>query len=320
VSVKLSPLAMNCRLPVAAAGAPADGNAIHGTAGTGGFVTFPSASFSRDRQSLSTFDAQSGKWLPVPRAWVRPGQRYAYVVNGPPPVVHLVTIGTGIDTAIPIPDRVTSSARTAANPMAVLAFEPEGIYLVHLVLNSDAQPRGLAWLDPDARSYHDPMEGSGLDTSYLAVHNGFAYQATNGNGAESIPQNGAPPYWNEIFALHSYTSWMDRGISGGAYRNDAWLRLLGFDGGEQAIMSAESASEYTIYTGALFGQQAPTRIFSGHPGDPNDPIGPAIGDGRGIWFSSVSGIIWYYPGGGAPLQPAAVVPFGPVRVAGPCVP
>jgi hypothetical protein len=318
VSVKVLPLAMSCRLPVAPANAPADGNAQHGTTGGGGFVIFPSASFSRDRQSLSTFDAQSGRWLPVPRPWVRPGTKYAYVVNSPQPVVHVVTIATGTDTTMPIPDRVTSAARIAAGPLAVLAFEPEGIYFVHPVLNSDAQPRGLVFMDPDSRSYFDPVQMVRPEDAYLAVHNSFAYLATNGNGSQNLAQKGPPPYWNEIFAHKIYGFWIDRGIQGGAYRNDAWLRLLGFDGGEQAVMSAESATEYAVYSGALFGNQTPTKIFSGRAGDPDNPIGPAIGDGRGIWFSSASGVIWYYPGSGAPVQPVAVVPFSPVRVAGPC--
>jgi len=317
-SAKVSPLALSCRLPVAAADAPADGNALHGTTGSGGFVTFPSASFSKDPRSQTTFDAKSGKWLPVPRAWVWPGALYAFVVNSPEPVVHVVVIFTGSDNAFPITDKVASSARTSVGPMAMLAFEPQAIYLVHSIPNSDAPPRGLAWMDASGWSYLDPVAGTTPDESYLAVHNGFAYQATNGRGADTIPQNGPRPYWNEIFAHRISTSSMDRGVYGGAYRDNAWLRLLGFDGGEQAVMSAESATEYAVYTGALFGQQAPTRVFSGRPGDPNNPIGPVVGDGSGIWFGSNSGMVWYYPGGGVPLLPVAVVPFSPVRVAGPC--
>ena len=45
----------------------------------------------------------------------------------------------------------------------------------------------------------------------------------------------------------------------------------------------------------------------------------AIGDGRGIWFGSRSGLIWYYPGGGAAFEAVAKAPFAPVDVAGPCV-
>jgi hypothetical protein len=320
-------LGFSCQLPVAASNAPADGRPQDGVVGTGGFINFPSGTFARDPKSMTTY--VSGKWVPVPRSWVSPdGRRYTYVVNNPEPVVHVVTIATGGDEtiAIPSPAPTASGSRSAPTPKKVVAFESEGIYLETIVPNSEGLPHGLSLLQPDTGAYDvsavhipDPVGASFyVDRSWVAVHNGIAY--TGNANTRDIPMNGSAPYWNELEGRPVDP----RGTYGAgfAYSPDAWLRIIGWDGDGQPVLSAESADKYLIYTGSVFGETwkfTSPPVFAGTPGDQNNPTGPAVGDGRAIWFGSDAGIVWYYGGGGAPFERVALAQVHPVRIAGPCL-
>jgi hypothetical protein len=286
--------------------------------GSGGFIDFPSAAFVRDAKSMTTYS--SGKWLPVPANWISPnGQDYAYVVNSPNPVVHVVGIATGSDQSFELVMQSTdaSAARRAPTAKAVLAFESDGIYLESVVLNSDAAPYGLAVLDPSIGLYTDPSPAGNGTTAFIAVHDRLAYTGDAANGADLIPPLGPNPHWNEIEVV-SVDGPVGE-IHGGAYIADSWLRIPGFDGGDRPVLSAESRKSYRIFTGALFGS-LPSPVYVGKPGDPNNPTGPAVSQGNGMWFGSASGVIWYYPGGGAPFEQVALAPTHPVRVAGKCLP
>lgn len=313
-SVPLTPLSFLCNLPTAASNAPADGNPHDGVVGVGGFVTFPSAIFKRDPMSMTTF--MSGRWWPVPRSWISPdGSKYSYVLNNPDAVIHVVNTFSSVDTAIAPRSSVASGARiNIGGAKTILAFEKEGIYLESVILNSDRAPFGLALLDPTTGNYQDLFNGQAAQ--FIAVHNGYAYFGEGALGADKIPVLGPPPYWNELAVVRLDGSSIGS-QSGGAYMPDSWLRIVGFDGGDQPIMSAQSATSYRIYTGAMFSQSV-FPVFVGRTGDPDNPIGPVVADGRGIWFGSASGVIWYYPGGGAAFERVAIAPFHPVHPAGPC--
>jgi len=320
----LATLDRTCSLPIATVDAPAGGTMGSGVVGGGGFVEFPSRKFVSDVASMSTF--VSGHWVPVPRSWVSPdGSRFAYVINNGEAIAHVVTIATGQETTITVtpPTSVASPARVLQSGEKVVAFESDGIYLETVPANSDVAPYGLALLDPVTGGYEphlfrwvDSIAGPmSPEHSYLTVHNGIAYSGSQVKGSDTIPNLGPLPHFNEIFSTPLYGF---RYGMGQVWSSDSWVWLIGFDGDEQPIVAAESASSYRIYTGNLFGDglvSAP--VFVGKPGDPNNPTG-AVGDGRGIWFGSDSGVIWYYPGAGAQFEPVAVAPFHPVRIAGLC--
>jgi hypothetical protein len=267
----------------------------------------------------------SGKWVPVPRSWVSPdGRRFAYVVNNPDPLVHVVTIASGSDQTIALEPLMSAAAGVSREPSTakrVVAFATEGVYLETIFLNSDAQPTGLALLDPDPRVYKNHGGLLGVAAARpVALQDGLAFYVEQANSSSTTQSTGS-----------ELTAWMLNGVnvmglpieSGVLYRADARLSLVGFDGQQEPMVSEESASAYTIVTWTGMTPQAPAGrvvlVFAGEAGDPDRPTGPGVADGSGVWFGSDSGIVWYYPGGGAPFEKVAVAGVHPVLVAGPCM-
>ena len=316
-SPPLSKLQLTCRIPVAAPNAPMDGIRSDGTIGTGGFISFPSGKFTDDPASLGSYDAAVGKWLPVPRAWISPdGRSYAYVANNPDPVLHIVDAATGNENMVAIYSvaHVATAARTTVNPARVIDYDTTGIYLVNVFPNSDATPRGLALVNPVTHAYFVWAPATS-QLVVIAVHAGLSYSGSLGTGADAITVDSPIPHFNELEVSQLAPG---GGEVGGAYMASSWLQLMGFDGGGQPVMSAVSSTSYRIYTGAMFASTFPAPVFTGKPNDPSNPIGPVVGDGKGIWFTSPSGVIWYYPGGGQAFEKVAVTPFKSPVLAGGC--
>ena len=103
-------MALSCKLPVASADAPMDGDAAHGATGHGGFIQFPSGAFTPDPASLGTYDRALSKWLPVRRDWVSTdGKLYAFSFNpagAAGPVtgkIHIVDASSGSERSIVVP-------------------------------------------------------------------------------------------------------------------------------------------------------------------------------------------------------------------------
>lgn len=282
-SPSLTTLQLACRLPI---------SAPH--AGAGGFVNFPAATFTADASSLDSYDSALSKWVPVPRSAISPdGRRYASVENRPDPFINVVDVASGgvSTTEIISVWNVATPARLDISAMSLLAFEPAGIYLTKTPAAPGATQHGLVLFNPDTLAYQDPAPGADGSRTYVAVHGGIAYSANRG-ALDVVP-------------LTSGGGLASIAIPGST------LDILGFDSAGHPLVAATSADAYRVFAGS-------TAIFSGAPGDPDQPTGPAVGDGNGAWFGSASGVVWYYPGGGRPLERVAVAPFQPATVAGPC--
>jgi len=124
-----APAVLTCRLPVSGS-----------LPGSGGFVQMPAGTFTTDLSSNVPFQGQAdpsglrrgftydplhGRWLPVPREWVRPDfSSYVYVGAEYPrvsnmPELHVVKLPSGADSQWPNGDQLYGYP---------IALRPEGVY------------------------------------------------------------------------------------------------------------------------------------------------------------------------------------------------
>lgn len=274
------PAGASCKLPVASPDAPVDGNPADGSTGHGGFLSWPAGVFTADASSMGSYDAVAGKWLPVPSAWVAPnGATYAYARGA---TVHVVSVTDGADKQFTIPSSVQ-----------VVAYDSAGIYLEQAIPNSDAPPSGLGLLNPVTGAYSQLVP----DGWYPVEHAGLAYNLQLNTFYGQPPQDGPKPVGNELFRIEPPKQ---LGLISVMAIPDAALQVVGFDGGDQPVLSARSGSYYRIYTAASIrtggtpSAPAGPPAYEGLPTADTNPTGPAQGDAHGVWFGSASGAIWLY--------------------------
>jgi len=288
-----SPIAA-CRLPVAGGDAPIDGNPAHGSAGHGGFVQFPTATFSADPASQGTYDRARSRWLPVSRAAVSPdGEHYAYTANQPAtgPVagsIHVVDVATGTERSIPVPA-----------PSNVLSWESEGIYVVRVIPSSGAPPQGLVLVNPTASTFRQ-VSADGIWTQIVG---GKAWGADLDAGI-APPAGGGPGAANRVRQLDLATGAASTFAS---YPGEN-VSVLG-GGGPVPLLAHTTATTYSVVaTGGA--------LFSGAIVNSN-PTVPLVVDGTVTWFSSFSGAVWRSDSGG-PIHQVATTPLTASMVAGAC--
>ena len=281
---------------MASGDAPVDGNPGHGSAGHGGFVQFPAATFNADPASLGAYDRVHSKWLPVFRAWVAPdGNHYAYSVNpvGPGPVtgtIHIVDVTTGADRSILVPA-----------PSNVIDYESEGVYVVRVVPSSGAPPSGLTLVDPAAGTFKQ-IATSGI---WTAVGGGFAWGADL-DPSIAPPAGGGPNAANRVRKLDLKTG----AAASVAQYPGMSVQVLGVDS-VNTIVSAMSGSDYSV--ARLDG----TKMFIGPVANSN-PTAPIVVDGKAIWFSSASGTVWRWDDPALGIHQAATSSLQTAVIAGAC--
>ena len=310
----LSAVNFSCRLPIASADAPLDGKQADGQTGKGGFITFPNMTFQTDPTSLGSYDPAARKWLPVPFSWISPdGSAYAYTDGA----AYVVNTGNETRKSFGLP-----------YPAMVVAYDTSGVYLEHVIPFSDANPHGIGLLDPSSGAYTQIFApGTSDEQLWFSIeHGGLGYVLELNQSWGNPPTDGAKPIGNELFQVNLDPS-APMFVFGGAVSvmsiADAAIMLVGFDGGDQPVLSARSTSYYRIYTAASIQTGGTPSMPSGPPeyeGPPTadwNPTGPARGDMHGIWFTSKSGSLWLYvPGKG--MERVAQLPMLSPIIAGPC--
>jgi hypothetical protein len=290
---------LSCKLPVASGDAPLDGNPGHGTPGHGGFVQFPSGTFTSDPASLGTYDRAQSKWLPVPRAWVAPdGSRYAYSVNpvgtsGPVTgTIHVVDVASGADHPIVVPS--TSN---------VLSYESEGIYVVHVVPSSGAPSAGLGLLDPASGSFKQ-ITASG---TWSAIGGGFAWGADLDSSI--APPPGEMNAANRLMKVELKTGT----ASVVAKYPGASVRILGVDSGQPVVSLGPVPNGPAYSVNRLDGMKMYAADAAG-----TIPTAPIVNDDGAIWFSSLSGNVWRWDDPHMGIHSVVTTPLQSVVVAGTC--
>jgi len=315
-------LTFTCRLPVVqplSAGA-----ALFQTA----FVDFPSRTVTIDEKgafeqhnelytsvalphltglSWPSWDRTFSRWVPAERDAISPdGARYAYAIAGSDypktnlhPLVHLVDIGTGADTIIPLP---------ALDPFAtwaVASFTTEGIYLRKLGYEGTS-PTDLWLLDPTTGSVQLAARESALGSPRAG---GVWVNSLDPADAGALPD------------AYSGTLLPDevirQDLKSGAkvvwfYRPGKSVHLLGLDqsGHPFVLVAAGQASADTVELWLVSAPGSGQRLWSGSQAS---DLSALVGDAHAVWFSGPGGIFMYTPVAGFQKIPARTG-----QIAGPC--
>ena len=304
-AVSPSPAAgvLSCRLPVASGDAPVGGSATSGHAGAGGLITLPGGAFAADPQSLGAYDGQLSRWVPVRYAELSAdGSHYAFPEYGTGTgVVHVTEVAGGSDQAFNVP-----------TPHGVAAFQAGGVYLNRIVPNSDAPPSGLGVLDPAGGSFRQVS----ADLHSWTVVGGDAAWAVDLDPSDPNP----PPRTGPGPAPGDRVIRLD--LQTGAVSNyltifGSSLLVLGLDSAGLPIIAIQTPTSYAILVTA-----SRTLIFSGPPigstAGAANPYGPALSDGHGTWFPSLSGVVWLWQPDTATARQVASTGLAGVQIAGPC--
>ncbi len=302
-----SPVALSCKIPIAAGDAALDGNPADGATGHGGFLSYPAATFSNDPASLGTWDAAKHKWLPVGRYAVSPdGSQYA--VSPPTPsgggpvagTINVIDAATGsIAKSLPVP-----------GPSGVIGWTSDGIYVSHIVPNSDAPPMGISLLNPNTGDFH---QITAVAKNWVLPAAGFAY-GTDVNPADPSPpvQNGpGPAPGDEVVRINLGTGTIDT-VS---YTPGKTMSMLGLDPQGHPVVAAWDAAGYAVLDAGQTVYQGPSPTFTNTDPSPN---GPLAADSNGVWFSSGIGAIYLLKPGASTLTKVATLAVGSPQVAGPC--
>ena len=278
----------SCRLPVASADAPTDGNAAHGTAGHGGFIQLPGGAFTADPQSLGTYDAAVHRWLPVPRAWVSPdGTRYAWPeyrsTSGPATgIIHVTEATSGTDHALTVPA-----------PSMPVSFETAGVYVTRVIPNSDAPGQGLGLLDPQSGVLKQVI----ADGSWAAIAGTLAYGVDNDASAPG-PTVPGPGGGNRLRSVDLGTGTVQP--------------VQTFPSTLVSIAGVQGTTPVLLLQGADRTQvRAGSAVLYDQPRTDPAPAPPVVVDGTTLWMGG-AGAVWRSTAGGSfqklavPLQFAAV--------------
>ncbi len=286
---------VGCKLPVASGDAPTDGNPTHGQAGSGGFLQLPDGTFTKDPQSLASYDSAAKKWLPVPRAWISPdGTHFAWPENrtaaGPVTgIIHVVEVATGADKPVAVPA-----------PSMPVSYEAGGIFVTRIVPNSDAPPQGLTRIDPGSGSFKQIA----ADGSWTALGGGFAFGGDVDSTVAPPPANGPGAFYNRVRKLDLNTG----AITPVQSYPGSSVRVFGTLGPTPIVGVQTPAGHFQILVPAVIYDQ---------PISQSDPTDPVVVDGTTVWFSGHQAI-YKWDGSGqlsAPISvsPALAIPAGACR-------
>ena len=296
----------SCKLPivVSAPNQPAQGERLDTTTGRGlyepggGFSSIASpARVNTTAQPVLVgatsgyFDAQAGRWLPVPSAaWISPdGSRYAYIGLDLPErrELHIVDVATGRDRLLQLPQGF----------WWLLAFTTQGLYMNQ---QYEGVGPGLSLVDPDTGAMREVF----ADDVVYAVSGSVAWTAV-WNSADKLPQ---PPGMgggrNEIdrrdLVTGARTTWL---YAPGT--NAFVVAVVGdtpvistWDGVTTKFVLASSPGEAVPMAFPFNMDQYPT--YSGFIADP-----------QGIWVGSSDGVyLWTARTGGILVSEQAGTPAG----------
>ena len=284
----VSPLAIDCRLPVFA-----------GPPGSGGFIVFPGSSFIADPGSGValptpspgttalpqggpgygqggglTYDRTAKKWVPVPTNWVSPdGNHYAYISDG----LYAVNAADGTQTEL-------REGRT----WSIVGVQNAGVYA------GDQNVGGL-WLFP--------YSGSARQITTTGYWQAANATAAYGTSTSAVPQGAINMIQRLDLSTGKATDWFSR--------PDTQSSVFGFDQHGNPILSVRflngSGVELWILTGVNSG--LPIAGFATTYGSNGfNSYSTPVADSHGIWFAgnyvspytgvNATGLALYVPGDG----------------------
>jgi hypothetical protein len=243
-------------------------------------------SFSRPDGS---FDATVHRWLPVSRALARAdGLAYAYAeaykINATDQVesrthIHVVSLPSGTDKIV-----------YSGGPFDVIAWQPDGLYLVAVTYYRGEGSHGLWKLDPDTGTLTRLFD----NLYFAAVAGGTGWVLNAGITPSTLS-------WVDLATgtTHEWVNTSDQG----------WITFMGVDGSGHPFVNLQR-----------FGGQ-PSQLMLYSAPQQASPIGSfplwyaaSATDMYGTWFGGQDGIYLYSAGGGL----KKVSDVGQGLAAGPC--
>jgi hypothetical protein len=257
---------------------------------TGATPSLKGSAFSSD--DTGTYDLAAKRWLPVRRSQVSAdGLAYAYAepykANPSDQLnsatrVHVVSLGDGSDRVI-----------YAGSPRAVLAYEPEGVYVTSVRYYSGESLGSSLWrLDPATGASNEVRNG----TPFRAINHGIAWT----DGGRIMP----PILTRVDEAAGSQQTWVD-------VSNQGWIWFVGLESSGLPVVDViegfgQSAQQVLfVYTAPQIGTPVAAGTFN--------QLG--VTDSHGTWLSGTDGI--YLLLAGLNLVKVSDVTGG--NVAGACV-
>lgn len=299
----LSRVSFSCRLPVVRSSYVGSSPFTY----SGGFITFPAATFAVDPAGGVNISPQGGmvvtdaspklysgplqfggpfydragkRWLPASASQVSPdGAFYAYgsfdPQHGDRGRIHIVNVAAATEKVF------AASAPNVDQGFTVAEFSSAGIYLV--ATQVQRAPAG-AWL-------MNPVTGEikalTQVASVLAIRNGNAWirRVNPGDPSPPAPGKGTPSdsVVQVDLATGAQTIWF--------YRPGFQVELQGFDSGGRPVVAVfdPSASTIRFETRLIDGPDSPgTVLFAGQ-----QTFSDVLGDGNRLWLSGSTGIYLY---------------------------
>jgi hypothetical protein len=264
--------AISCRLPVYA-----------GPPGSGGFISFPEATFIADPRSdvvASPAPAQNGpgyqgsygmwwdrtysQWLPVPYAWVSPDEsRYAFPGSDG---VYVKNVSTGAVTEL-----------GSGQQWGIIDVEASGVYAVN-------QGSAGLWLLP--------FSGSPRQITAHGYWQAATPSTAYGTVTSAVPNGAANTIIKLDLKTGTTTNWFTR--------TSATSSVAGFDrsGNPIIYVSGPNANETWLVPTAGSGTLIAASSYGPNGGSGFAPNGTPIADIHGIWFAGNGGIALYVSGKG----------------------
>jgi hypothetical protein len=267
----LQAVAFSCRLPVASL-----------PTGSGGFVTFPDASFVPDRASGVSYDRRSGRWLPVAGALRSPDGK-GYVESG---------FVKGVGTSLQVVDIATHQGRSVWQEPGVtapLGWRPEGIYF----LRQSARP-GEPPFEGPALWVVDPVSGAPrLVTAQPRIGAGLplfkAWTALAGGAVwlKTVPDS--PPSVDILVRVDLPSGRPERWLTATPGTS---LEVLGVDATDHPIVALVAGNGHPASVLRLSGpgQSTPLEAAGFRPAA-SMPV-QLIADAHGLWVAADDGSIW----------------------------
>lgn len=233
------------------------------------------------------YDRAAGRWVPAPPRTISPdGAGYAY---GAADGVHLVDVRGAADRLV-----------HAGGGLEVLAWEPEGIYVVHR-RRAGAPSDGLWLLDP-ASSDLRQLRSSEAGVEWTAAGGGAAW-------ASAVLAGGMEEVWRLDPAAGRVAAWL--------HRQGAGLLLIAVDAGGHPLVQIAAPQASSVWLLTAPGQAH--QVSENLPGGDDTPGYPAaFTDPGSTWVSDDGGTVYRFTETTGLHRVEAPKLFAGQRVAGGC--
>jgi len=258
---------------------------------SGGFVSFPGASFAPDSSASGlsnpfggtwiSYDTPMRRWVPADRLLVSPdGATWLYGTLHLGNEYHAVDVRTGADTTLSGSDKF---------------FHVFGLDSKYAYAMLDSTGGSHLWRLPLDGSVAYQLKVNG---SWQFVNGGAVW----GTGSASLPV-GAPFSLQRLDLLHNtITTWVQMSGPG---------TLVGFDANGAPIVQVGGPGGDIIVAPTPGEQRLVAHAFSFAKGPDGIPQLPAVGDAYGIWLPGADGLYFSVNGAATKQSDIQAVPAGP---------